>query len=133
MGTAARRCGSSSGPADMLTGGSTFGRDTHARERQADFLAAQVVEIADTVRQGKKVRVNAKGGLTEEHGDMVDRRLMVDARKWLGARDCRIHQAKGLKRARLPNIRSERIIATPKCNWWLKRDAGQPGCVPMGL
>ena len=67
-----------------------------------------MVEIADTVREGKKVRVSAKGGVTEEHGDMVDRRLMVDAREWLGAPDCRIYQAKGLKRARLPNIRKRK-------------------------
>jgi len=53
-----------------------------------------VVEIADTVREGKKVRVSEKGGVTEEHGDIVDRRLMVDAQKWLGAPDCRIYQAK---------------------------------------
>ena len=44
-----------------------------ARERQADFLAAQVVEIADTVREGKKVKVSQKDGTTEEHGDQVDR------------------------------------------------------------
>jgi len=56
-----------------------------------------VVEIADTVREGKKVRVSAKGGVTEEHGDMVDRRLMVDAREWLGAPDCRIYQARTKK------------------------------------
>lgn len=100
----------------MLSNPEFSERYARERETQANFLAAQVVEIADTVREGKKVRVSAKGGVTEEHGDMVDRRLMVDAREWLGAPDCRIYQAKGLKRARLPNIRSERIIATPKCN-----------------
>ena len=72
MGTAARRRGSSSGPPDMLTGGTDFREHMRERERQADFLAAQVVEIADTVHKGKKVRVSAKGGVTEEHGDMVD-------------------------------------------------------------
>jgi hypothetical protein len=62
-------------------------RYARARERQADFLAAQVVEIADTVREGKKVKVSQKDGTTEEHGDQVDRsRLMVDARKWLAAK-----------------------------------------------
>ena len=65
----------------------SFATNTRERERQADFLAAQVVEIADTVREGKKVRVSAKGGITEEHGDHVDRsRLMVDARKWLASK-----------------------------------------------
>ena len=62
-------------------------RYARARERQADFLAAQVVEIADTVREGKKVRISQKDGTTEEHGDMVDRsRLMMDARKWLASK-----------------------------------------------
>jgi hypothetical protein len=51
-----------------------------------------VVEIVDTVRKGKNVRVNQKDGITEEHGDMVDRsRLMVDARKWLACA-WRIHK-----------------------------------------
>jgi hypothetical protein len=46
-----------------------------------------VVEIADTVREGKKVRISQKDGTTEEHGDMVDRsRLMIDARKWLASK-----------------------------------------------
>jgi hypothetical protein len=31
-------------------------------------MAAQVVEIADTVREGKKVRISQKDGTTEEHG-----------------------------------------------------------------
>ena len=43
------------------------------RKSHADFLAAQVVEIADTVREGEKVWVSAKDGITEEQGDMVDR------------------------------------------------------------
>lgn len=65
----------------------TFAGDTRARERQADFLAAKVVEIADTVPEGKKVKISQKDGTTEEHGDQVDRsRLMVDARKWLASK-----------------------------------------------
>jgi hypothetical protein len=47
-------------------------------------MAGQVVEIADTVREGKKAKISQKDGTTEEHGDQVDRsRLMMDARKWL--------------------------------------------------
>ena len=43
--------------------------------------------FADTVREGEKVRVSAKDGITEGHGDQVDRsRLMVDARKWLASK-----------------------------------------------
>jgi len=46
-----------------------------------------VVEIADTVREGKKVRINAEDGITEEHADMVERsRLMMDTRKWLASK-----------------------------------------------
>jgi hypothetical protein len=57
------------------------------RSWRTDFLAAQVVEIADTVREGKKVRISQKDGTTEEHGDQVDRsRLMMDARKWLASK-----------------------------------------------
>jgi hypothetical protein len=42
-----------------------------------------VVQIADTVRKGKNVRVNQKDGIIAEHGDMVKRsRLMIEARKW---------------------------------------------------
>ena len=56
-------------------------------ERQADFLAAQVVEIADTVREGKKVRISQKDGTTEEHGHQVGRsRLMMDAWKWCASK-----------------------------------------------
>jgi len=50
-------------------------------------MAGQVVEIADTVREGKKVRISQKDGTTEERGDMVDRsRLMIEARKWLASK-----------------------------------------------
>jgi hypothetical protein len=46
-----------------------------------------VVAIADTVREGKKIRLRQKDGTTEEHGDTVDRsRLMMDARKWLASK-----------------------------------------------
>jgi hypothetical protein len=62
-------------------------RCARERERQADFLAAKVVEIADTVPEGKKVKISQKDGTTEEHGDQGDRsRLMVDARKWLASK-----------------------------------------------
>lgn len=63
-------------------------RRRYARERETGrFLAAKVVEIADTVPEGKKVKISQKDGTTEEHGDQVDRsRLMVDARKWLASK-----------------------------------------------
>jgi hypothetical protein len=42
-------------------------------------MAAQTVEIADTVREGKKVRVSQKDGITAERGDMVDPNIALDA------------------------------------------------------
>ena len=42
-----------------------------------------MIEIADTVREGKKEKTRSKDGVTEERGDMVDRsRLVIDVRKW---------------------------------------------------
>jgi hypothetical protein len=53
-----------------------------ARDRQADFYAAQVIELADKCRVGKKTRETKDGTFTET-GDMVERsRLQIDARKW---------------------------------------------------
>ena len=56
----------------MLSNPEFSERYARERETQANFLAAQVVEIADTVREGKKVRVR-RGWVITEHGDMVDR------------------------------------------------------------
>lgn len=53
-----------------------------AREQQADLLADEIIEIADTCKIGSKTK-ETKDGTFKETGDMVDRsRLMVDARKW---------------------------------------------------
>jgi hypothetical protein len=52
--------------------------ERYARERQADFLAAQVVEIADTVPEGKKIRIGQKDGTTEEHADIVEQPESTD-------------------------------------------------------
>lgn len=62
-----------------------------AREIQADLLAAQIVEIADKQRVGKKIKTTKEGGaiVGEEvtTGDMTERsRLMIDARKWLAGK-----------------------------------------------
>lgn len=54
-----------------------------ARERQADLLAAQIIEIADTPVIGIKKKTNEKGEVETTEGDMIEhRRLQVDARKW---------------------------------------------------
>ncbi len=57
-----------------------------AREIQAEFLADEIIEIADTCRQGKKT-VKKLGGTETTTGDMIERsRLQVDARKWKAAK-----------------------------------------------
>lgn len=57
-----------------------------AKREQADLLAEQILEIADTCLIGTKTVEKATG--TEiTTGDMVDRsRLMVDSRKWLASK-----------------------------------------------
>lgn len=53
-----------------------------AREAQADFIADEILEIADKSRMGIKTVVKETHTEITE-GDMVDRsRLMIDARKW---------------------------------------------------
>lgn len=70
-------------------------RYVRAREAQADYLAEEVVEIADKVRHAVKKTVHTEPGKddtkklhTEEvHLDAVERsRLMMDARKWYAAK-----------------------------------------------
>lgn len=59
--------------------------DQYARARQLglDVLAEEMIEIADTCREGVKTKVG-KDGVETVTGDMVDRsRLQIDARKWL--------------------------------------------------
>ena len=57
-----------------------------ARDAQADVLADECLDIADTPEIGIKIKVTEKG---EEvwKGDMVEhRRLKVDTRKWIAAK-----------------------------------------------
>ena len=62
-------------------------RYARAKERQADFLAAEIVRIADTPRQGIKVKTDAEGNRETTEGDMIEhRRLQVDARKWYASK-----------------------------------------------
>ena len=58
-----------------------------ARELQADLYAAEVVEIADTVREVVRKTVKEDGKVEKVHTDGVDRsRLMMDARKWYASK-----------------------------------------------
>ena len=64
-------------------------RDNYARARevQADYLAAEIVQIADTPQIGVKTKINDKGERETTEGDMIEhRRLQVDARKWYASK-----------------------------------------------
>ena len=57
-----------------------------AREAQADLLAEEIVQIADTPQMGSK-SVSKASGIEISEGDMIEhRRLQVDARKWYAAK-----------------------------------------------
>ena len=51
-----------------------------AREQQADYIAAEIIEIADN--SGKDVIVGADGIKRVDHENINRDRLRVDARKW---------------------------------------------------
>ena len=54
-----------------------------AREAQADYLAAEIIDISSEARICQKVTVKGNGDTETVTQDQVDRsRLMVDARKW---------------------------------------------------
>lgn len=58
-----------------------------AREAQAETLAHEILEIADTPLIGSKTTTKADGSVETVEGDMIEhRRLQVDARKWMAAR-----------------------------------------------
>ena len=58
-----------------------------ARDAQADLLAAQIVDIADTPLMGVKTKTNDRGEVETTEGDMIEhRRLQVDARKWYASK-----------------------------------------------
>ncbi len=60
---------------------------TRAREDQADTLADQIIDIADTPLRGIKTKTDAEGNVETTEGDMIEhRRLQVDARKWIAAK-----------------------------------------------
>jgi len=60
---------------------------TRAREDQADTLADEILDIANTPVVGVKTKTNEKGEVETTEGDMIEhRRLQVDARKWIAAK-----------------------------------------------
>lgn len=53
-----------------------------AREKQADFLADQIIELSDKARM-EKTQYLSENGVTETTADNYHRtRLQIDARKW---------------------------------------------------
>ena|ERR1700677_1889117 len=59
---------------------------TRARQDQAQLMAEQIIEIADTTEVGEVVTVTPRGTETRT-GDMTDhRRLRIDARKWVASK-----------------------------------------------
>jgi hypothetical protein len=61
-------------------------RYNFARDAQADVLADECLDIADTIELGVKTKVTDKGTETWE-GDMIEhRRLQVETRKWIAAK-----------------------------------------------
>lgn len=58
-----------------------------AREDQADTLADEIIDIADTPLMGVKTKTDGEGNVETTEGDMLEhRRLQVDARKWVAAK-----------------------------------------------
>lgn len=58
-----------------------------AREAQADLLVDEMIELADTPKEGRKTKRTADGKLEVTTGDMVEhRRLQIETRKWVAAR-----------------------------------------------
>ncbi len=55
-----------------------------ARERQADYLAQQIIEIADDGR--RDYTVDEEGHETVDHDHIARARLRVDARKWAASK-----------------------------------------------
>lgn len=62
------------------------GQYAQAREVQADLLAEEIIEIADTPLLGVTTKTS-KDGIETTEGDMIaHRRLQVDARKWFASK-----------------------------------------------
>ena len=64
-------------------------RDKYARARelQAEHYASQIVELADTPVEARKVVIKADGSEEITIGDAVERtRLQIDARKWYASK-----------------------------------------------
>lgn len=58
-------------------------RYAHAREKRAEMLFEEMLEIADTPKEGVTTRIDKDGNFITEHSDMLGhRKLQIDTRKW---------------------------------------------------
>ena len=58
-----------------------------ARDRQAEHYAAEIIALADTPVEARKVVIKADGSEEITIGDAVERtRLQIDARKWYASK-----------------------------------------------
>lgn len=58
-----------------------------ARELQAEHYASEIIALADTPVEARKVTIKADGGEEITIGDAVDRtRVQIDARKWYASK-----------------------------------------------
>jgi hypothetical protein len=62
-------------------------RYARAREFQAEHYAAEIIQLADTPVEARKITIKPDGGEEVTIGDAVDRtRLQIDARKWYASK-----------------------------------------------
>lgn len=62
-------------------------RYARARDRQAELYAAEIITLADTPVEARKVVIKPDGTEEITIGDAVDRtRLQIDARKWYASK-----------------------------------------------
>ena len=62
-------------------------RYARAREIQAETLADEIIQIANTPEMGETVTDKGNGTIETRTGDMIEhRRLKVDARKWFASK-----------------------------------------------
>lgn len=82
-----------------------------AREAQAELLADEIIQIADTPQEGVKIRETANGTETVT-GDMIDhRRLQVDARKWKASK---LYPKKYGERVEVENTGEMKFVITTR-------------------
>lgn len=57
-----------------------------AKEDQADFLAEEIIKIADTENKTEVEFIGSEGSSTTIHDNVQRSRLQIDARKWIASK-----------------------------------------------